>query len=472
MSKTSRKSDKNKKKKKLLPAKGSTQVTTNPKATSRPVPMKAITSPSRNRGVAAPKPRKWLRYATLGVALLLLLVGALAAFDKTTREYALVGVWNNVKGWFWSPASEGTYPVLEINTSEPPDAKPIGMVWVPGGWFWMGTDDPKHQYASPVHKVYVDGFWMDQYEIANKKFKEFVDNTGYKTIAEQKPIPKYFPGADPEFIRKHPPFSLVFTPPELGLNRKGLKDHMQWWRMAKGADWQHPDGPESNIKDKMNYPVVHISWMDAVEYCNWRSKKEGLKPVYTKIDPSVNPMTAKNEYEADFEANGYRLPTEAEWEFAARGGKHREKYIWGNELQPNGEWLGNIWQGKFPTINTAEDGYVTAAPVGKYPANEFDLYDLAGNVWEWCNDHYQKNHYESCKRDHPDGVKNPHGPLIGHDPLEPGVPKRVQRGGSFLCHASYCERYLTYARGKGEVSSSANHIGFRCVRPHVAVSGK
>lgn len=463
MSKTSRNSGK-KKKKKLLPAKGSSQVTTKPKS-SRPVSIKAVSSPSRKQtAAAAPKPRKWLRYATLGVVGLLLLVGVVAAFDRTTRDFAIAGVWNNVKGWFWSTNSDTEYPVLEVNDPKAPGDAPSGMVWVPGGWFWMGTEDPKHNIASPVHKVYVDGFWMDQYEITNKKFKEFVDATGYETIAERKPDPKYFPKADPNFIRNHPPFSLVFSPPER-LNRKGLQDHMQWWTMSKGADWQHPDGPKSTIQDKMNYPVVHISWIDAVEYCNWRSKREGLKPVYTKVKTD-------EEYTTDFEANGYRLPTEAEWEFAARGGEHRHKYIWGTELQPNGQWHGNVWQGKFPAENTAEDGYVGPAPVGSYPPNNFRLHDLAGNVWEWCNDHYQKNHYVSCRRQHPDGANNPRGPATGFDPLEPGIPKRVQRGGSFLCHFSYCERYLTYARGKGEVSSAANHIGFRCVRPHAEVSGK
>ncbi|MGF1577891.1 MAG: formylglycine-generating enzyme family protein [Gemmataceae bacterium] len=339
-----------------------------------------------------------------------------------------------------------------------------GMVLIPSGTFVMGTTDPMHQHASPPHGVYVDSFWMDKYEITNAQWTQFAKATGYKTIAECSPIPKYFPGADPDFIRKYPPFSLVFSAPKF-LNRNGLRDHLQWWKMSKGASWKHPEGPGSEIKKKMNYPVVHISWMDAAEYCNWRSKQAGLKPAYKKVN-------TKDEYVLIPNANGFRLPTEAEWEFAARGGLRNKKYTWGDTLNPKDRWMANIWQGKFPTTNTKKDGYLRAAPVGMYPPNGFGLYDMSGNVWEWCHDHYQPSYYAECKKQHPNGIRNPFGPKSGHDPLEPGVPKRVQRGGSFLCHASYCERYLTYARGRGEVSSGANHIGFRCVLPKVVSKKK
>ncbi len=213
------------------------------------------------------------------------------------------------------------------------------MVAIPGGTLTMGANDPNHPIASPPHKVNVGPFWMDKYETTNAQWAQFVKATGYKTIAERVPDPKYFPSVDPKAIRKHPPFSLVFSAPER-LNRRGLQDHRQWWALSKGADWKHPEGPKSNIKKRMKYPVVHISWIDAVEYCNWRSKQGGLKPAYKKVK-------TKEQYVLVPKANGFRLPTEAEWEFAARGGLAQKKNPWGNKRRPMGKWMANVWQGNF-----------------------------------------------------------------------------------------------------------------------------
>lgn len=331
--------------------------------------------------------------------------------------------------WSFSGPDVDKKEALKINKDDAPMPPPEGMVWVPGGWFWMGAEDPTHDMASPQHKVYVDGFYMDRHEITNAEFEKFTKATGYVTVAERKPTLEDFPpGSLPkeaeEAIKagKQPAFSLVFTPPNRPV--RDFNDHTQWWRAVEDAHWRQPEGPGSSIEKRMDHPVVHICWKDAVAYAKWAGK---------------------------------RLPTEAEWEFAARGGKDRCKYVWGDRLKPSSKWLANIWQGRFPHQNTAEDGFITSAPVESYPPNGYGLYDMAGNVWEWCGDWYQSKYYSHSPE------KNPEGPLVGFDPLEPGMPKRVQRGGSFLCHDSYCERYLTYARGKGEVTSAANHIGFRCV---------
>ena len=304
-------------------------------------------------------------------------------------------------------------------TSAPPapDRAPDGMAWVPGGSFWMG--DPRFPDAQPVHRVTVDPFWMDKTEVTNAQFARFVNATGYVTVAERVPDPKDFPDVPRDKLKAG---SIVFTPPERGVN---LDDPSQWWQYVPGADWRHPDGPGSGIEAKQNYPVVHVCWLDAAAYATWAGK---------------------------------RLPTEAEWEFAARGGLDHKPYAWGEEKKPGGKWLANVWQGQFPGENTAEDGYPRAAPVGSFPPNGYGLYDMAGNVWEWCADWYRPDYYAASP------LRNPPGPDDSLDPLEPGVPKRVQRGGSFLCADSYCVRYRPGARGKGEVSSGLSHLGFRCVK--------
>lgn len=319
---------------------------------------------------------------------------------------------------FWQSAeSTAETGPPKINESAPPGAAPDAMVWAPGGWFWMGDND--FPDAGPEHLVYVDGFWMDRHEVTNAEFAEFVEATGYQTVAELPPDPAEFPTVPPEDLKAG---SIVFTPPE---GPVPLEDHLQWWRYVPGADWRHPEGPDSSIEGRENHPAVHISWTDAAAYAQWAGK---------------------------------RLPTEAEWEFAARGGLDRQPYCWGRQLRPDGDWQSNIWQGNFPNQNTAGDGFRTTAPAESFRPNAYGLYDLSGNVWEWCADWYQPDYYVYS----PD--KNPPGPNSSFDPLEPGLPKRVQRGGSFMCSDLYCTRYVPGARGKGEPSSAAGHIGFRCVK--------
>lgn len=321
----------------------------------------------------------------------------------------------------------------KLNKSAPPGPAPKGMVWVPGGEFYMGVDESiappddgsfadLYSDARYVHLVYVDGFWMDQHETTVEQFTEFFKATGYITVAERKPKIEDFPGADPENLK---PFSLVFTKPNEHIYDVHRAHRFHAWFDARyGASWKSPEGPGSDVSNMSKFPVVHICWDDAVAYCQWAGK---------------------------------RLPTEAEWEFAARGGLDRKQFVWGNDLKVDGKWMCNAWQGDFPNANTKEDGYDRLAPIGQYPANGYGLYDMAGNVWEWCSDWYVKESYHKSQE------RNPKGPVASFDPNEPGMPKRVQRGGSFLCADNYCRRYIPGARGKGEVTSAAGHIGFRCV---------
>ncbi len=299
----------------------------------------------------------------------------------------------------------------------PPGQAPEGMVWVPGGAFWMGADDTSMTDAKPVHEVSVTGFWIDRTEVTNRKFAGFVKATGYITVAERKPDAKDYPGAPPE---KLVPGSIVFTPPA---GRVSLDDPSAWWSYVPGASWRHPDGPASTIDGKDDHPVVQICFYDAQAYASWAGK---------------------------------RLPTEAEWEYAARGKRARSRYVWGDDRLPGGKWQANIWEGTFPDQDTAQDGFARTAPVGSFPANGFGLFDMAGNVWEWCSDWYRPR-YETSPRD------NPVGPSSSYDPDEPNVPKRVQRGGSFLCSDQYCTRYLPGARGRGAPDSGLSHLGLRCV---------
>jgi formylglycine-generating enzyme required for sulfatase activity len=282
----------------------------------------------------------------------------------------------------------------------------------------MGGDDAPLTDAHPVHEVRVDGFWMDCTEVTNREFARFAAASGYVTVAERKPDARDFPDAPPELLV---PGSIVFTPPA---GEVALDNPRVWWRYVPGADWRHPEGPATTIEGKETDPVVQVCWDDAAAYARW---------------------------------SGKRLPTEAEWEFAARGGNRRARYVWGNERRPGGRWLANIWQGRFPDRNSAEDGFIKVARTGTFPANEYGLYDMAGNVWEWCADWYRPG-YDVSQH------VNPSGPSTGFDPAEPRVPKRVQRGGSFLCSDQYCMRYLPGARGKGAPDSAASHVGFRCVR--------
>jgi formylglycine-generating enzyme required for sulfatase activity len=324
-----------------------------------------------------------------------------------------------------------------------PEAKesPNGMVWIPGGEFSMGSEADSEslcslpgttQDAMPIHRVSVDGFWMDATEVTNKQYAEFVAATGYVTVAETTPTLEEFPGAPVENLVAG---STVFAPtPE----EVPLTNYLQWWSYVPGADWRHPLGPDSSIEGRENEPVVQVAYEDAVAYAKWAGK---------------------------------RLPTEAEWEFAARGGRTGELYVWGNELKPGGKFQANIYQGRFPLLNgdTGEDGFVGIAPVAQYAPNGYGLYDVAGNVWEWCSDWYRHDYFKTLASN--GGVaRNPQGPDTPFDPAEPDQKKRVHRGGSFLCTDQYCSRYLVGTRGKGEVRTASNHTGFRCVKSAVNAS--
>jgi formylglycine-generating enzyme required for sulfatase activity len=270
----------------------------------------------------------------------------------------------------------------------------------------------------------VDGFWMDQSEVTNEQWEKFVKATGYRTIAEIAPTQEEFPTAPPENLVAG---STVFTPTPAPVP---LDNMFQWWRYQQGANWRHPEGPDSDLKGREKYPVVHVAYPDAVAYAKWAGK---------------------------------RLPTEAEWEFAVRGGKAGEIYAWGNDLKPGGKWMANIYEGKFPVNDTSEDGFAGIAPVAQFPPNGYGLYDVAGNVWEWASDWYRPDTYARLKL--AGGVaRNPQGPETPYDPAEPTEKKRVHRGGSFLCTDQYCTRYMVGTRGKGEVTTGSNHLGFRCVK--------
>jgi formylglycine-generating enzyme required for sulfatase activity len=296
----------------------------------------------------------------------------------------------------------------------------------------MGADNQqarKDEY--PKHKVSVDGFWMDTHEVTNAQFAQFVKATEYITTAERKPeweeIKKQLPPGTPKPAEEVlVASSLVFTAP---VQEVALNDVSQWWSWVAGADWRHPEGPKSTIKGKDNYPVVHISWDDAVAYARWAGK---------------------------------RLPTEAEWEWAARGGLQNAVYPWGNEHIESGRMKANTWQGRFPNQNLEKDHFYGAAPVSSFAPNGYGLFDMAGNVWEWCSDHYRHDYYQTINK--PEGVKNPTGPASSYDPEEPTIPKRLQRGGSFLCHDSYCSSYRVSARMKSSPDTGLSHTGFRCVR--------
>ncbi|MRX67471.1 Formylglycine-generating enzyme, required for sulfatase activity, contains SUMF1/FGE domain [Flavobacterium resistens] len=325
-------------------------------------------------------------------------------------------------------------PTIE-NKDKPAGKAPKGMVWIPGGEFSMGSNVEDESLcsikgvtkdAAPIHRVYVDGYYMDQTEVTNEEYEKFVKATGYVTVAEQKPTKEEFPTANEEDLVTG---SVIFTPTPAAVN---LNNFLQWWRYEPGTDWKHPDGPQSTIKGKEKYPVVHIAYEDAAAYAKWAGK---------------------------------RLPTEAEWEFAARGGKTGNLYAWGNSLKPNGKFQANIYQGHFPIKDgdTGEDGFKGIAPTGQYAPNTYGLYDMAGNVWEWVNDWYSVDYYKTLA-ENGEVAKNPQGPSAYNDPNDPTQIKKVHRGGSFLCTDQYCTRYMVGTRGKGEVRSAANHLGFRCVK--------
>lgn len=304
------------------------------------------------------------------------------------------------------------------------------MVLIPGGSFAMGAaDDIALADEQPVHTLSVDSFLMDEHEVTNAEFAAFVAATHYVTTAE-KPIskeemmqglPTGSPEPDSSLLQAG---SLVFSPPDHAVP---LDDVSQWWAFVPGASWQHPEGSGSSIAGREQYPVVHISWDDANAYARWAGK---------------------------------RLPTEAEWEYAARGGLAQQPFTWGTEAITAGKPKANTWNGHFPYENTKTDGFYNTAPVKTYAANGYGLYDMAGNVWEWCADWYDANYYQQV----PNAAQNPVGPAKGFDPADPSAPKRVIRGGSFMCSDEYCSGYRVTARMKTTPTSGLANLGFRCVK--------
>jgi formylglycine-generating enzyme len=298
------------------------------------------------------------------------------------------------------------------------------MIWIPGGTFMMGSDNHYPEEA-PAHRVKVEGFWMDSTTVTNRDFARFVDATGHVTLAEKSANAEDYPGAKPELLV---PSSVIFKQPRGPVD---LSNHYNWWIYVRGANWRHPRGPASSIKGLENHPVVHVAYEDAEAYAHWAGKA---------------------------------LPTEAEWEFAARGGLDGADYCWGAQFTPDDKHMANTWQGEFPRRNNCDDGYEWTAPVGSFPANGYGLHDMAGNVWEWTADFYQ----EHGKIDSPCcTLDNPRGALRenSYDPRQPGVniPRRVMKGGSFLCAPNYCRRYRPAARMAQAVDTSTCHLGFRCI---------
>ncbi len=330
--------------------------------------------------------------------------------------------------------SAGDSALNTINASG--DTTHEGMVFVPGGTFSMGGDNNQASPDEyPKHNVMLSPFYMDATEVTNAQFEAFVDAAGYVTTAERKPdweelkksVPPGTPKPPDEMLQAA---SLVFRPTSGPVD---LNNYGEWWSWTKGADWRHPEGLQSNINGKENFPVVHVSWDDAMAYCKWAGK---------------------------------RLPTEAEWEFA-RGGLINNIYPWGNEHVNAGKAKANSWEGKFPYLNERKDGFITMAPSKTFAPNGYGLYDMAGNVWEWCADWYDNSYYKSL-----DGKTstNPQGPSKSYDPDDPGVQKRCLRGGSFLCNDSYCSGYRVARRMKSTPDTGLEHTGFRCVRD-AAVKG-
>lgn len=300
----------------------------------------------------------------------------------------------------------------------------LDLAWVPAAVFWMGSD-AHYAEEAPVHRVSVDGFWIGRAPVTNEQFALFVEETGYTTVAERPLDPAEFPGAPAENLA---PGSLVFT---MTPGPVDLRHLSQWWTWTPGACWRHPDGPRSTLVGREDHPVVHVAYEDAAAYAEWA---------------------------------GASLPTEAEWELAARGGRERAAYVWGDEPEPPGTALANYWHGDFPW--RPEPGYGTTTTVGSFPSNGYGLFDMAGNVWEWTTDWYVSRHPADLTK--PCCVpRNPRGGSEQEslDPAQPqfGVPRRVIKGGSFLCADSYCMRYRPAARRPQMIDSGMSHIGFRCV---------
>ena len=322
---------------------------------------------------------------------------------------------------------------VKIITKKPSDVEvPEGMVWIPGGESVQGASEANEMalnHEKPQHQIELDGFFMDKTEVTNAEFKKFVEETGYVTVAEReidweemkKQVPPGTPKPHDSILQ---PGSLVFKKTRESV--PNLYDFSQWWEWKIGANWKHPQGPESDIEGKDDYPVVHIAFEDAQAYCEWA---------------------------------GRRLPTEAEWEYAAKGGLTEARFSWGDE-DSNLSKKANTWEGEFPTENTEADGYENKAPVKSYPPNNYGLYEMTGNVWEITQDWYNINYYEEVKGEK---LRNPKGASKPYNPNNPRVPEKVIKGGSFLCNASYCASYRPSARMGNSLDSSQEHLGFRTV---------
>ena len=300
------------------------------------------------------------------------------------------------------------------------------MVKIPGGTFRMGSD-AHYPEEKPAHNVTVDDFYIDPHAITNAEFATFIAETGYLTFAERPLDPKLYPGARADMLK---PGSAVFRMPTQSMRPRDLRD---WWEYVPGANWHHPEGPRSSIKGREAEPVVHVAYEDALAYAAWAGKD---------------------------------LPTEAEWEFAARGGLEGATYCWGDEFTPDRVWMANTWQGEFPSQNLQEDGFAHRAPVGSFPANGYGLFDMAGNVWQWTKDWYAAGHPHDpgkpcCAPRNPRGVSE----ALSYDPTQPGLPvaRKVIKGGSYLCAPNYCQRYRPAARYPQAIDTTTSHIGFRCI---------
>jgi formylglycine-generating enzyme required for sulfatase activity len=315
---------------------------------------------------------------------------------------------------------------------DPPAAD---MAWIPGGEFLMGSDR-HYPEEGPAHRVAVGGFWIDRFQVTNEQFDRFATETGHVTVAERPPNPADYPGAKPELLV---PASSVFVQPREPVD---LDNQYNWWTYVPGADWRHPQGPGSTIRGLADHPVVHVAWEDVEAYARWAGKA---------------------------------LPTEAEWEFAARGGLEGTEYTWGDEFMLSGRYLANTWQGEFPLANEGLDGFERTSPVGSFPPNGYGLYDMAGNVWEWTSDWFQEHdkiRHACCTAFDPRGGDREQS----YDPHELAhglrIPRRVMKGGSYLCAPNFCRRYRPAARMPQPIDTSTSHLGFRCVVRGPAASAR
>ena len=384
--------------------------------------------PASSLPAAANRPNRWMGLIVIALAIGLVIAAVAWRFNRRAAS-------NSAPTRNPPPAVNrmAEFESTVENKTRAPAEVPTGMAWIPGGEFSMGAQEAQSMNdvgmqatldSRPIHRVYVNGFWMDKTDVTNSEFERFVRATGYVTVAERKPRAEDFPGAPPENLVAG---AVVFSPPD---HMVSLDDHYQWWSYVPGANWRHPEGPRTSLKGREKFPVVDIAYEDAAAYAKWAGK---------------------------------RLPTEAEWEFAARGGLSGKLYPWGDDFRPDGKWMANTHQGSFPVKDTGDDGHIGISEVALFPANGYGLYDMAGNVWQWTSDWYRPDYYGRLMA--LGGTpRNPQGPSASYDPSEPSEKKKVQRGGSFLCTDQYCSRYMVGTRGKGEVSTGTNHLGFRCVK--------